>query len=367
MQITISRSVLTDALVELAPIAGKNKVLKIFDNIKFVTKGNKIRMQTSDGEMSVRKYVDAESIDQDGEFLVDCASLSAFVAKVKGDTLTLTVEDGTLTVKHQKGKASFQTMPASDFPEPQQEEEAVDVTIPANKLGEFISLARNFVSDDGLRPQMKPIRAIIENGVFEVCATDTRKMFTDSVRLDGENPDTQWYIEPCAFTSLVKACKGQETITVKVSERNVSYRVGATTIFTLQTKGNYPQFKRVIPQNHTVDVVCDKSDIVEAMQRAMLFAPDSRLIKVSVSALAMDIQADNITKLQKSVETLTCTSNAELVFGANSQLMLDCLNACASDDVTMEINDASKPIVFKDSLNPDRTALCMPMNLVNPQ
>lgn len=367
MQIAISRNVLADALAELAPTAGKNKALKIFDNIKFVTKGNKIRMQTSDGEMSVRKYIDAESIDQDGEFLVDCASLTAFVAKIKGDNLTLTLDDGTLTVKYSRGKASFHAMPASDFPEPQQDEDAVDVAVPANKLGEFISLARNFVSDDILRPQMKPIRAIIDNGVFTVCATDTRKMFTDSVELVNETPDKQWYIEPCAFTSLVKACKIQGNVAIKVSERNVSYRVGATTIFTLQTKGNYPQFKRVIPQNHTVDVVCDKSDMIDAMQRAMLFTPDSRLVKISVNALAMDVQADNINKLQKSNETLTCTSNAELVFGASSRFMLDCINACASDDVNMELNDASKPIVFKDSSNPDRTVLCMPMSLVNPQ
>lgn len=366
MQITISRNVLAEALAELTPLAGKNKVLPILNNIKFVTKGNRIRLQTSDGETTIRKYVESESIDQDGEFLVDCASLNAFVSKVNSNTLNLILDGTTLTVKHAKGKAEFQTSSAADFVEPKQAEEMTEATIPTDILAKFISIARSFVGDDDLRPQLKPIRAIISDGKFTVCATDTRKMFVDTKAIDGENPDMEWYIEPVAFSSIVKACKGQETAVIKVSERNVSYRVGATTIFTLQTKGNYPQFKRVIPQNHTVDVVCDKSDIVEAMQRAMLFAPDSRLIKVSVSALAMDIQADNITKLQKSVETLSCTSNAELVFGANSRFMLDCINACASDDVTMEINDASRPIVFKDSLNPDRTVLCMPMSLVNP-
>jgi DNA polymerase-3 subunit beta len=188
-------------------------------------------------------------------------------------------------------------------------------------------------------------------------------MFIDSKSVDVDNPDVEWYIEPAVFSSLVKACKGQESVIVKVSERNVSYRIGATTIFTLQTMGVYPQYQRAIPQSHSIDIVCDKSDLVESMQRAALFAPNSQLVKIKVNALAMDVQADNMDKLQKSVETLSCTSNAEIVFGVNSKFFLDCVGACSSEEVTVELTDASRPIVIKDSINPDRVILCMPMAL----
>lgn len=363
MQITISRNVLADALSELSPLAGKNKILLVLNNIKFVTKGNKIRLQTTDGETSIRKYIDAESIDQDGDFLVDCASLNAFVGKVKGETLQLIIDGNTMTVKHDKGKAEFPTLAADDFVEPVQPDESTEVFLPASTVASFVSIAKNFADNDILRPVMKPIRAIVEDNTFTVCATDTHKMFTESAKLDGDTPDAQWYIEPCVFTSLVKACKGQETVVVKVSKTNVSYRIGATTIFTLQTKGKYPDFKRVVPQSHAIDVVCEKSDIVDAIQRAALFVEVSGLLKVSVSALAMDIQADNLTKLQKSVETLSCTSNAEIAFGVNSRVLLDCISACGASEVTMELNDESRPIVFKDNNNPNRIVLCMPMRL----
>ena len=107
MQITISRNILAGALADLAPLANKKTTLVILNYVKFVTKGNKIRLQTSDGETSIRKYVEAESIDQDGDFLVDCADLNSFLGKVKGDTLQLTLAGNTLTVKHSKGKAQF--------------------------------------------------------------------------------------------------------------------------------------------------------------------------------------------------------------------------------------------------------------------
>ena len=158
MQITISRKVLADALNELAPLAGKNKALLVLNNVKFVIKGNKIRLQTSDVETTIRKYIEADSIDQDGSFLVDCASLTTFVNKVKGDNLTLTLDENTLTVKHAKGKATFQTLPPDDFPEVKQGEEAVTISLMASDLLKLISVARSFVSYDDFRPMMKANR-----------------------------------------------------------------------------------------------------------------------------------------------------------------------------------------------------------------
>lgn len=367
MQITVSRAKLSEALMELTPLAGKNKVLTILNNVKFVTKGNRIRLQTTDAETAIRKYVDADSIDNEGSFLVDCASLNAFVNKTKSDTLMLILEGTTLTVKHAKGKAEFQTLPADDFVEPKQDDSMAEVTIPASNFARLIAIARNFTGGDDLRPQMKPIRAIIEGSKLTLCATDTRKMFVDSIMLGSDAPEMQWYIEQSVFSSIVAACKNQDDVVVKVSDKNASYRIGTTTIFSQQTKGKYPDFKRVIPQSHAIDVVCDKSDVVDAIQRAILFTENVGLIKVSASPLAMDIQADNLTKLSKAAETLSCTANADITFGANASILLECVKACAANDVAMELNDASRPIVFKDSSNPDRTVLCMPMSLVNPQ
>lgn len=367
MQITVARAKLSEALMELTPLAGKNKVLTMLNNVKFVTKGNRIRLQTTDAETAIRKYIDADSIDQEGSFLVDCAGLNAFVNKTKGDTLTLILEDTTLTVKHAKGKAEFQTLPADDFVEPKQDDDMAEVTLPASSFARLITIARNFVGNDDLRPQMKPIRAIIEGGKLTLCATDTRKMFVDSIMLGPDAPVMQWYIEQSVFGAIISACRNQDDVVVKVSDKNASYRIGATTIFTQQTKGNYPDFNRVIPQNHVIDVVCDKSDIVDAIQRAILFTENVGLLKVSAAPMTMDIRADNLTKLSKAAETLPCIASSEISFGANAPILLECVKACADNDVKMELNDASRPIVFKDSSNPDRTVLCMPMSLMNPQ
>lgn len=366
MQITISRKVLADALNELAPLAGKNKALLVLNNVKFVTKGSKIRMQTSDADTTIRKYVDAEEIDQDGSFLVDCASLTAFVNKVNEDRLTLVLNDNTLTVKHSKGKASFQALPPDDFHEVNIADESVSVTLPAQDFAKLVGIARNFVSHDDYRVILRPIRAIVEGGRFTVCATDTRAMFTDSIELDSEAPAASWTIEQSVFGMLVNACKGEESVTVTVSPRSVTYRIGTTTFYTSQTQGNYPDFNRVIPKSHKIEVKCDKNEVLNTITRASLFVEESNLVRVAVDETEMNIAVDNISKLKNMSEKVTCESNEQTTLGVDARILVECVKACAAANLTIELEDASHPIVFKDSDNPCRVVLCMPMRLVNP-
>lgn len=363
MKIEIGRKVLADALSELAPLAGKNKALMVLDNVKFVTKGNKIRLQTSDVETTIRKYIEADSIDQDSSFLVDCASLTAFVSKVKGDNLTLTLDENTLIVKHSKGKASFQILPVDDFPEVSQYDESTTIELNAPDFARLVSVARNFVSNDDFRITMKPIRALVENGKFTVCATDTRVLFTDSVELSNDAPATAWYIEQSVFGMLVNACKSAESVTVIVSPKNVTYRIGSTTFYTQSTCGNYPDFNRVIPKSHKIEVDCDKSELIDTLSRSTLFVEESNLVRVAVSETEMAISADNVSKLQRMSEKVVCQSNAEVAFGANAKMLAECVKACAANEVLFELEDASRPIVIKDALNPNRVILCMPMQL----
>lgn len=366
MQISISPKTLATALGDIAPFANKNKYLPIFSNVKVVTKGNKIRLQTSDGETSIRKYIEADSIDCDGEFLVDCASLNSYIQRVtvNGGVVTLLLDDNTLKVAHSKGKAEFQTLPTDDFVEPEQGEDAIEITLPSSALLNLVSAAKNFVSNDDYRPMLKSIRAIVKNNTFTVCGTDTNMLFTDSTSLTDAPQDAEWNIEQCVFGSLLKACKENEIVVVRISSHGVSYRIGATTIFTPQTQGKYPDFNRVIPKSHSTEFTFKKTEMIDALHRVMLFTEENNLAKINVSYNSLEVSSQNLTKLSKNSEHMDCVSKSDIEFGVNATKFMECIKTCASEDVKIEMEDASRPIVIKDANNPYRTVLCMPMTVI---
>lgn len=365
MKIEISKKVLADALSELAPLAGKKQALMILSNVKCVVKGNRMRMQASDGTMTIRKYVELVSSETDGEFITDCASLNNFVGKVKDDFLTLTYADNVLNVKHSKGNAKFPAQPTDDFPEVKIDAEATEFNIPANKFIRLLTAAKGFVSTETLRPIMCVVRARIENGILSMSASDTHQLFTDSASVESGDLNIEWNVEQCAFSSLIKACKKAETIIVRVSEKNAQYRIADTTIFTQLTQGIFPNIAKVIPQTHNIEASCDKTEILDSLSRVMMFTEQSKVIRIGTSTMAMDISVDNLDTMRSAKESVGCTSDGEIVFGVNVAYFINCLNACESQEVVVQLGNPTRPIVIKDKENPDRTVLCMPMQLVN--
>lgn len=367
MRIIINRGTLAQALGEVSPFINPKVVIPILKGIKVTTKGKRIKFEASDTQAVIRKYAVAEEIDCDGEFIVE-ADFDKYIQKVKGDTVTLEYTDGTLTVIHSKGRAEFSTMPATEFPKfDMPSEDVTEIKLPAALLADCVSSARGFVGTDDLRPQMKPIYAYVRGGEFGYCATDTRVMITEHNPVEASDAtDIHWYIEPSVFSAIVRGCKGGEEVTVRIAPAAVSYRLGNTIIQTVQTKGKFPDFNRVIPPNWAIECHVDRRDLTETLNRVAMCADFSRLVKLAITPMDMAVSSDNIETQRRSSETLQHNGcNGEITIGFQSDYLLLSLGAYRSDEVCFRLTDASRPMLIHSAERPNMTILQMPMNIAN--
>lgn len=368
MKIRINRSVLADALAEVLPFVGQKSPILILKNVKITTKGNRVKFEANNQQASIRSYVEAIEIDQDGSFVVDCADITSFVARCKGDEITLITDSDTLTVNHSKGGAQFQTMRVEEYPDfDMPTDKITEANIPGALLRDCINVAKAFVGTADLRPQMKPIYAYVKNGEFGYCATDTRKMATDHMSVANvDGVDVNWFIEPAVFSALSKSCANVDTVIVKVSPTHVSYRVGNTIIQTLQTKGNFPDFKRVIPATWGMECAVDKAELLDSLRRTALQCEENRLVKLNITQMDMTVTADNLTKLKKSSEQLQHNGcNGEIKIGMQVDYLMTCLGACASNEVVLRITDPARPMLIHQADKPNAVVLLMPMVVTN--
>lgn len=363
MNITISTKTLAGALAELAPIAARKTAVMVLNNIKFVIKAGRARLQASDGETTVRKYISLDSSDCDGEFLVNGTDINTYVSAIRSDICLLEVSDTILTVQGGKSKAKFPVFNSAEFFEPVMPEDVVKVNMPATILKAIINAGSKFVSTDIMRPHMRPIRAIVENSFLTFCATDTRKLITDTYSLGEGNPDTAWNIEQNAFGAISKACNGGADMDVNISESIVSYRCGDNMVFTVQTKGKYPEFQRVIPRTHTIDCEISRGDVSDALRRMSPFAEASRLVKLSLTGMEATLQTCNIAEGKEASDSMLCTCNGDITIGLHADHFSVCLGAVDSSDMLLELTDRSRPVVVKDKSNPNRVIVFMPMNI----
>lgn len=366
MKILIDRKVFAQALSEVLPFAPSKAPVAILKNAKITTKGNRIKVEAHDTQTAITKYIDAIECDEESSFLINVADLNAFVSKIKGNTIEISVADNTLTLKHEKGKAEFQIDRAEDYPSMKKMDDFTRVEIPSYMLLSAVSNGRGFVMSDTLRPQMCAIYAYLEDGdKFGYCATDTHKLIHEWFDLDGiELPVIHWLIMPTIFRAVINACKGIDVVEIQISDSQVSYRFGNTIIKTIQAKGNYPNFQRVIPQTWRMECVVEKQDLMDSLGRVALFCDASECVKFDINPMDMTLSVDNLDYMKKSVENLSHGGcNGNIVIGANVNHIQTSANVIPDGEILMRMDDASRPILFATKGNDKLQVITMPIKL----
>lgn len=366
MKIRIGLKELAAALTEIAPIVSIKNTLLILSNVKITTKGNRVKFEGSNQQMSVRRYAEAIEIDEDGSFLVNCADLTSLIGKCRGEEIEIEVSDEIVSIKHSCGKAEFSTMNVAEYPELEVvDKDTIEITLPSSILADCIATARNFASTDEFRAVMKPIYAYVKDSEFGYCATDTCILATDRYAVEslGVN-DTNWFIEPFSFGALLKACKYADNAVIKITPAQVSYRLGNTIIQTAQTQGRYPDFNRVIPKQWDKECVVDRLEFADSLKRVALFCEQSRLSSLSISTFDMTISANNLTSMKKSSETIQHDGcNGDINLGMNIDNLLRCVESCVSDKIELRMTDPSRPMLIYEIGKPYAVKLIMPMSI----
>ncbi|MBD5381926.1 DNA polymerase III subunit beta [Clavibacter sp.] len=368
MKITIDRKVFAQALSEVLPFAPAKAPIEILKNAKITTKGNRMKLEANDTHTSITKYIDVIECDEESSFLINVADLNAFVSKIKGNTIEIIVSENTLSLKHEKGKAEFQTAPSEEYPPMKEMGDSTKVEIPVYMLLSAVSNGRGFVMSDNLRPQMCAIYAYLEHGdKFGYCATDTYKLIHGWFDLDGiEVPVIHWLIMPTVFRAIINAGKGIDVVEIQISDTKVSYRFGNTIIRTIQATGNFPNFKRVIPQSWKMECVVEKQDLIDSLGRVSLFCDASECVKFDINQMDMTLSVDNLEYMKKSIENLSHGGcNGNIVIGANVNHVTTSASVIPDGEILMRMDDASRPILFATKDNDKLQVIVMPMQLIS--
>lgn len=369
MKIKIDRKTFADALAEVAPFAPSKPTVMILKFAKVTTKDTRMKIEANDTENSMVKYIKTEECDQDGSFLIDIAELNKFMQKVKGDTIELDVDGGTIRVKHSKGTAEFMTQDAKEFPEfKMPDKESTEISIPTSLLAGAIAKAKGFVATDTLRPIMTAIYAYVKDGTFGYCSTDTHKLVHghQSCEIPNRGTDVHWLIMPPVFSALLTACKSSDTARIQITDTNVQYTIGNVRIQSVQAKGNYPNFQRVIPQTWNMECAVDKSELIEAIGRVSLFVDSSECVKINISRMDMTLTVDNVMYNKFANENITHNGcDGEITIGVNGNHLLSSIAVFNAGEILMRMTDASRPILFAQRDNENISSIVMPMTVVN--
>ena len=347
-------------------MAGKNKVVPIFEYIKCEIANGNLVVTSNDGECEAKYSVPYEHSDANFAFCVASKDFINTIKSIKDNNVELLCEGDKVIIKHSKGNASLPYNDAKVFPQATNDGVASMAVMPSDKIAEWLKTSQNFVGRDDLRSIMQGMLLRFTPHLCEVCATDAHKLFCDDYTLTEEYAPFEAVIPSRCFGALSAILGTCGEVAIYNYDRNIEFVGNNCSISIRKIEGVFPNFRAVIPQVAPNDAhfVVSKADFIESVSRAGIYVElATSKLKLNLCNGKLHINGTNLEFDKYADEYLNVQGGNSVGFEMylKADYLLSCLNSIIDDKVGVSVIDSQRPIVLTDEARQGKTIIQMPM------
>lgn len=370
MKTTINKKDFINVLTIGGAMAGKHKVIPILEYAKCKVKDKSLVVSSFDSECATLKKVGVISSDGDGDFCVICSDLLRIIKSLKDETISFSVEDGKMSIIHEKGTATLPTVDGKDFPTISKgnKDNNIEFSLDGIMLADWLTTGRNFAcNDNALRPVLCGLYLYSKkNGDCEryigCCATDANYLYTDKVETE-QDVDFGVVLSNRAFAPLASIISNADEVHVVIDDKNITFSVNDAKLACRKVEGNYPNFEAIIPTTCNTKCFVDTSSVMDTLGRISLCASDSvPMLKLAVTDGQMSVSAENIDFAKKAEEKIAAQKDgADVNIWLSPSRLQTCFSNINEQSCLCEFTDGSRAMVLKEPSSRYKTILLMPM------
>jgi DNA polymerase III subunit beta len=346
-------------------IASKN-ALSIMSNVLLEASEGSLSLKATDIKVSFETVLPVDTAEA-GTITVFCDKLSGILSTIPEGDICIEEEDTKVTVKPTFKKIRFQlkTISSEKFPELPEAAEEAFFSVPASEFKEMISQTIFAVSDDETRYFMNGVFMEKNEEGLVLVSTDGRRLSYAKKTFDAHIPDFKGVIVPPKVLGLVlKHAPNEGLIAIAVTEKSIFFRFGAYKISSVLIEGQFPNYKKVIPESQKNRIILKRSDMLDALKRVAIFVEQkSRRTFFAVSD-GMIVLSSEESDLGTAREELPCDySGPEATIALNYRYIEDPLKVMDSDDIAIEFTEANRAITLSPIPSEDYFHVIMPMQI----
>lgn len=148
-----------------------------------------------------------------------------------------------------------------------------------------------------------------------------------------------------AIVRLIKSEKGG-AVSIAVKAPFLFVKVGGWELAAKLIDAKFPPFFQVIPKDHRKLVTVDRKPLIAALKRAKAMCSDTRGVRLDASPDGLKLTADH-PEQGTATESLAAECIATVKVGVNPLYLMELLDACDGDRVTLAIGGELDPIVAR--------------------
>ena len=361
MKLQVTQTNLAKALGTVARVANTRNTLPILANVLLKTDNNRLSIAATNLDIGITHYIGSK-ISSEGAITVPARLMQDFVSSLPDSILNLELKDNKLHINNDQYQSTINGIVADDFPVMPAIKDGVSWKTAAGEFKKALSQVVFAASADDARPVLNGVYFHSTGGQAVAVATDSYRLAETKL---GKTAKPVNFLMPfSAAQDLLRIISdADKEVAVTHDEQQVQFQVGDVNLVARLIEGNYPDYRKLIPNKFSTVAKLTKSDFLNIAKVSALFARESAgsiTIKADKDAKAVSINA-----IASQLGENTATAEAKITGGGevtlNSRYLIEALNAFSADEIEFCFNGKLEPCILRSVSEPNYLHLIMPL------
>lgn len=384
MKFVVTKNDLFQCLQRIIGVVPVKTTIPVLTNILFELEGQQLRLTGTDLEVSIITYLNVRG-EQDGTAAFPAKRLFDIIRELPDLPLTLeTDKNNRLLLAADKGTYKLAGESSDEYPHIASEPFVSQINYPTARFLRMIDKTIFAVSTDELRTTLMGVLLELRPHELRLVATDGHRLakITDTsytMLAASDDKPSALFVKPesgmmqaimptKALQLLTRNAEQSEQIEVAISENHLTFRLGATTIYSKLINGQFPNYERVIPVDNELTMAIDRDLLAASVRRAVIFANQiSHQIRWSLEPGKVTISAEDVQVGGEARETLaTQYEGKAMEIGYNAQYVLELLRHVDSEEIFIKLKDPGSAAIVEPAQQKEgeiHMMLLMPIRL----
>ena len=345
MKFKSERDILVEALSAASRVVA-TRLIGASSGILLSLSGNHLTVTGTDLDITVRTTVDVIGIE-DGSSVVPARLIVDAVRSLEAGAVTISSTDENVEVSLGRAKFSLRTFSVMDFPKLPPVTGAL-TAVTAGDLIQGINQVVRAAANDDARPLLTGVLFTTDNNTLRLIATDSYRLAVRDVPgVEGIGGEHDLLVPARALQELQRAAASladDAEIGVTLTDAEICFVVGSTSIASRLIDGNYPSVLQLIPASYPNQLRIAKDTLLVSLKRAKLLAKDSTSsVRLTMKEKSVEIrtQSHDAGDVEDNVDA--DYNGEEMTIAFNPNFLIDGIEAVPGDEVILEMSDSVRP------------------------
>jgi DNA polymerase-3 subunit beta len=345
MKFKSERDILVEALSAASRVVA-TRLIGASSGVLLSLVGNHLTVTGTDLDITVRTKVDVIGLE-DGSCVVPARLIVDAVRSLEAGAVTIASSEETVEVSLGRAKFSLRTFSVMDYPNLPPVSGAL-TSIAALDLIQGLNQVVRAAANDDARPLLTGVLFTTEEGTLRLIATDSYRLAVRDVPgVSGIGGNHDLLVPARALQELQRAAaslSADAEIGVTLTDAEICFIVGTTTIASRLIDGNYPSVLQLIPASYPNQMRIAKDTLLTSLKRAKLLAKDSTSsVRLTMKDKTVEIrtQSHDAGDVEDNVDA--DYNGEEMTIAFNPSFLIDGIEAVPGDEVMLEMSDAVRP------------------------